>query len=936
MNRQLAAAISSILAISAYSSVAGAQQDATPDPAAAPAQLEPVIVTGSWIPQIQQENASPVVAITAEDIDRQGFQNVSELLRAQPLATGAVQDNQFSGGFTPGATTISLLGLEPGFTLILLDGRPLADYPLLYNGQANFTDLSSIPTGMVERIDVLPGNQSAVYGSAAIAGVVNIILKKRIEGVQIAARAGGYEQGGGDNMRFELTGGMGRDNFDVTYGLQYSSQKPIWGTDRDGFDSQNDDPDETLRFGSRTFLVGHVDIFTTGSFATLYDDPGQAVCDSLAGNFGGTTTRDFRPGRGFYCGSRSEIGYTTFLNEQEGASGYVNANLRIGENAEAYASLLVSDNRTESNGGTRFWTPDVNGTFGFIWDDTAAEPLQLYQHIFSPEETGGRNRNNEINKSLSYNVALGVNGVFGESDWEYDTYYARSEFQVDNRQKWPLTGPIEDFFREQFLGPQLGTYYGYPVYHPNPAAFYQSLTPEEFDSFNDTIATDSETWTHSLNFRVTNTNLFEMPAGPVGTAILAQVGKQSWENPTDPRVIAGEFWGITGTQGEGERENWATALEFRVPLFSMLTANLSGRYDDYKNVDAGSDSRTTYKVGLEFRPVESVLVRGSFATAFRAPDMAYVFAGESGFFTTVVDYFRCEETGQPLANCEFAAFNTQGERTGNPDLRSITADSYGFGVVWSPNENFQIRADYYDIKIDDEVSDLNIDTVLFDENECRQGRLDIDSPTCVDALSRIERTGPGALIPNQLQLVSIEPINISKENVSGILAGLTYQFGGGRGGMFQVNLDYNRTLDHDYTQFPGDDPIDLLNEGFYSTEFASVVTGDFIWEIGKWTTTVHGTHYGSTPNFAEQSGAGPINGVEPGSIDPYTLFNLNVHYQLTDNSSLALTVNNVADEDPPEDKSYSGLTGYPYFNIFNYNGYGRAYWLEYQIELGAK
>ena len=121
---------------------------------------------------MQQVNASPVVAITADDIDRQGFQNVSEVLRAQPLATGAVQDNQFAGGFTPGATTISLLGLEPGFTLILLDGRPLADYPLLYNGQANFTDLSSIPTGMVERIDVLPGNQSAVYGSAAIAGVV--------------------------------------------------------------------------------------------------------------------------------------------------------------------------------------------------------------------------------------------------------------------------------------------------------------------------------------------------------------------------------------------------------------------------------------------------------------------------------------------------------------------------------------------------------------------------------------------------------------------------------------------------------------------------------------------------------------------------------------------------------------------------------------------
>ena len=227
----------------------------------------------------------------------------------------------------------------------------------------------------------------------------------------------------------------------------------------------------------------------------------------------------------------------------------LNANLRIGENTEAYATLLVSDNRTESTAARASGRPTSTALSGFIWDDTAAEPLQLYQHIFSPEEVGGRNRNNEINKSLSYNVALGLNGVFGESEWEYDAYYARSQFEVDNRQRWPLTEPIEDFFRDQFLGPQLGTYYGYPVYHPDPAAFYQSVTPEQFDSFNDTIATDSETWTHSLNFRVTNTNLFEMPAGPVGAAILAQVGKQSWDNPTDPRVIAGEFWGINGTQG---------------------------------------------------------------------------------------------------------------------------------------------------------------------------------------------------------------------------------------------------------------------------------------------------------------------------------------------------------------------------------------------------
>jgi outer membrane receptor protein involved in Fe transport len=98
---------------------------------------------------------------------------------------------------------------------------------------------------------------------------------------------------------------------------------------------------------------------------------------------------------------------------------------------------------------------------------------------------------------------------------------------------------------------------------------------------------------------------------------------------------------------------------------------------------------------------------------------------------------------------------------------------------------------------------------------------------------------------------------------------------------------------------------------------------------------VHGIRYGSTPNFAEQQGAGPINGVAPGDIDPYLLFNLNVDYQLTDNSSVALTLNNALDEGPPKDKSFSGVTAYPYYNIFNYNGYGRAWWVEYQVQLGG-
>jgi outer membrane receptor protein involved in Fe transport len=154
--------------------------------------LQTIKVTGSLIPQVEVETASPIITITSQQIERQGFASVYDALRAQPVATGSVQDNQAVGGFTAGAKTLSLLGLDPAFTLYLINGHPLADYPLLYNGISNFVDLTNVPTGMVDHIDILPGNQSSIYGSSAIAGVINIVLKDRIDGYELSARAGGY------------------------------------------------------------------------------------------------------------------------------------------------------------------------------------------------------------------------------------------------------------------------------------------------------------------------------------------------------------------------------------------------------------------------------------------------------------------------------------------------------------------------------------------------------------------------------------------------------------------------------------------------------------------------------------------------------------------------------------------------------------------------
>lgn len=191
--------------------------------------LQTVTVTGSLIPQSKIETASPVIKITSEDLSKQGFRNVYDALQTLTVSTGSVQGNQAAatGTFTPGAEVISLFGLDPAFTLIMINGHPLADYPLPYNGGESISDLSNIPTAMVDHIDILTGGQSSLYGSSAIAGVVNIVLKKSIQGANLDFRIGGYDGGGGQNERLEFSGGHTWNKFSASYALSVTNQNPL-------------------------------------------------------------------------------------------------------------------------------------------------------------------------------------------------------------------------------------------------------------------------------------------------------------------------------------------------------------------------------------------------------------------------------------------------------------------------------------------------------------------------------------------------------------------------------------------------------------------------------------------------------------------------------------------------------------------------------------
>ncbi|MEG2981746.1 MAG: TonB-dependent receptor, partial [Stenotrophomonas sp.] len=217
----------------------------------------------------------------------------------------------------------------------------------------------------------------------------------------------------------------------------------------------------------------------------------------------------------------------------------------------------------------------------------------------------------------------------------------------------------------------------------------------------------------------------------------------------------------------------------------------------------------------------------------------------------------------------------------NPQLQPETAKSYGVGLVWSPTANLDFTADYYDIRIDDEVTNLDSSRILRDEADCRLGQTvggdarDINSAQCQDALARVIRNPADAAVqPNQVTRVLINPINAASESVRGVDLKATARWDAGRYGRFSTRLAYSLVIDHAYRQFAQDEAVDQRNS-LDSYQWRSKVNGSVTWSISEWTATLYGMRYGSLP---KTDGSG--------RIAPYMTYNASVYRKLNENASV--------------------------------------------------
>ncbi|MDX1517028.1 MAG: TonB-dependent receptor [Woeseiaceae bacterium] len=888
-------------------------------------RLDRVTITGSRIARTETEGPSPVFIIDREQIEREGFTTVEGALRSLTQATGVVQNELFTGGFTQNANSLDLRGLGPGRTLILVDGRRISDYPLPYNGQSNIVNISAIPLAAVDRIEVLSGGASAIYGSDAVAGVVNIILRNDFgNSIDMNLRVGTTDEGGMDSERFQAVGGFLGQRWNVTYALEYLQRDPLYASERDYMDSTQDNPNPAGRINSRNAV--EIDIFGSQVGFPTYVDPGN--CDGFAGTTVEYSQRtDPVTGVRYYCGSATWIGETSLVNGREQTNFYLTGALELGQTSEAYASFNYFTLDAEVDTGFRFYfnqTPVYasNSNSGSLNQFGLPGAYIQMQRIFTDAEIGGRGAQNGTYEEDVIDYAVGLRGDFFSPLWRYDVYYSSSNYDLERARNLLVEQRVQDYFflsYDETAADPFG--FGLPVAELNYANLYSAVDPSTFNSLRDIGFDTADSSTDTVQFSI-NGDLFDLPAGPLGTAVVLEWATQEYDIRLDPRLEAGDyFWGLTGTGGGGERDRSAAGLEFVAPLASMVTLTAAGRWDEYDDI-TNVDGAFTYDVGLEFRPSSKLLIRASQATSFRAPDMHFVFAAPSGFFTNVTDLYLCErdEPTVPIDSCTYNSENISGARQGNPLLREEEGETLTYGFVFEPTEDLYLSIDYYDIELNDLVVDNPLTRILEIEADCRLGRKDPASGECVDVFSRITRNpNDGSLNSERLVNINTGPVNAAVLETSGIDATLQYSFLTERFGSFSMSTTYSHTLETLFKVFPEDDLESIRTEG--TRDWRSRVRGSVTWRYKDFAATLFGERFGSALSDAN------VRGASGRDLGPQMYYNLSMTADVTERASLSLFINNLSNERPKGDGTN---TGWPYFDIFNYGfaTIGREYFIQ--------
>ena len=612
------------------------------------AKVERIEVTGSRIQRQDMETASPVTVIDAAAIRVEGFTSVDQLLQAQTSMAGAAVGSTTNNG-ADGVAQVDLRGMGAQRTLVLLNGRRMVNSG---SGADSAVDLNAIPVAMIARVEILKDGASAVYGSDAIAGVINIITKKDFDGVQLDLNASSTDKGDGETGELSALYGFSTNSGNYTVGATYADRKGVIQSDRDWTEP-----------GSSSFIP-------TGSLGgKVQNADGEWVARSSG--------YDFTKDSWYQTPSKR---YSLFAN----ATQELDNDLVL--SADALYTKRKSDQQLAPQPGDIML--DVCGAPGASLQNCITLTPAMLAGGLAADDTGRinyRRRTNDVGPriyaqdtdTLRLSAALAGNlDVHTGMNWELSYTYGKNEADTS------VANSINAVQMENSVyANQAAWFSGAPL---SSAIVNDIGYLEQADGGN----------SQSIIAGVLNGDLFDLDAGAVGFAIGAEYRRDAGFYNPDPVIVAGEGTAAQQDPTKGSYSVVSFYQEVSVPFSDKLTGEFALRFDDYSTFGKAS----TWKVGLTYELSDEVMLRTVAATGFRAPNVSELYGGNTGSYDYLTDPWGNEQDPQILVNY-----------TSDANIKPEESESFTAGLVLSPVQidGLSLTVDYWRFKVSNAITRLD-------------------------------------------------------------------------------------------------------------------------------------------------------------------------------------------------------------------------------------
>ena len=887
----------SLLALAIGTPSLAQQADATSTPApetekeqkkdAEPASLEEILVTGSLIPREQNEGISPITVVTDQDMKDKGLMSIGEVMDSLTENSGYTEGKQSNllGRFTTGGQEVNIRGFGTGRTLILLNGRRIADYPLPFGGEQNGVDVGAIPMSSLARVELLSSGASAIYGSDAIGGVLNFITKRDMDQTQASITGGTFQQGVGQNLMASVITGNSFERGSFTFGLDGFVTDQILASDVDYLKKHAPYNAGMVSIQRNTPPAPIVNVVPPGSCAPLGFEYEDQAC-------------------------LSEVSETISLQpEVRQLSAFLDGRYDLTDNLELFGTMIATTNDYKTRSNVLFWN-------GVVVNEDLDSAVFL-QRGFSADELG----TSDVEASQDmWTATVGIKGALdvGQDQWHWDLSYSHASYKTKETSINLKEEGIRDWIMDGATTVITDANQQYTYFVDN--GFYDNqlidniVRPVQSGDIDGLIGRNVMNANSSSGFLTLTLDGtlgdFGFMYKPVKFALRSEIATQETEIIPDERSLntSGEGWyNIGAIQSKGKRDRKALALELALPVHDKLDISLAGRVDHYSDSSAIS-SRPSGQFKFLYRVNDTVKLRGGYSQTFRAPDMFNLY-GESDAFQSVADFSAPGCFDGVTYVCGFTSIAT----TRRPDtgLSEEHGNDIGFGVIWQPVLNFTTTLDWYRINLEDLVVTESAYDLLLREWQCNNGELEGSSQLCADVRSRITRNGFGSV-----EHVVVQPINQDSMEREGVDLRANYSFESEKYGQFSAALSYSKVLKFELNSFEGDEAIDLR----YGWQGQSTPENSTSLTLGWMNPLTTGKAIGM--NLYVQRDGGVYNFTQTQFLEPMYSANLTAQYQYNARGTIGLTLQNLFYTSPQD--SGSGIWPYYWAHLDNGRALGRA------------